>query len=128
MLLGKAPSDVCLAPLEMDQSQAGPAASRSDRRASDKGCLPISVADYLNLVDWTGRQIVRGKRGSIPVELASILDRLGIAEGHWLPVITNFGRYFHRVAGAARAVGRERPRLNRQRTFHPGRADLLGAA
>jgi hypothetical protein len=27
------------------------------------GSLPISIAQYLNLVDWTGRQIHPGKRG-----------------------------------------------------------------
>lgn len=127
-LLGTSPSDACLAPLEMDESRPGPLPAQSDGRASDKGCLPVTVTAYLKLVDWTGRQIVRGKRGSIPPELAPIFDRLGIAQGDWLPVVSNFGRYFHRVAGAARAVGRERPRISGQRTFHPGRADLLGAA
>ena len=38
-------------------------------RASDKGFLPMSVVDYLQLVDWTGRQIVRGRGGSIPAGL-----------------------------------------------------------
>jgi hypothetical protein len=28
-------------------------------------CLPIRTGDYLELVDWTGRQLREGKRGTI---------------------------------------------------------------
>jgi REP element-mobilizing transposase RayT len=129
-LLGTPDAAAFLAPLEIDQTELGqtelgPLPSATHRRASDKGCLPITVADYLNLVDWTGRQLAEGKRGVIPAKLAPILVRLCIADHHWLSVVAHFGRYFHRVAGAAQSVGRVRPRTSRQRTFHPGRADLL---
>ena len=58
--------------------------------------LPVTLADYLALVDWTGRAIVHGKRGSIDDRLPPILERLnarpeGVLEflskpqGHRLP-------------------------------------------
>ena len=63
----------------------GPAADLADlasrgncRRASNKGLLPMSLEKYLELLDWTGRQVREGKRGAIPASLAPILDRLGI--------------------------------------------------
>lgn len=127
-LLGQPEKVEWLAPLAIDESRRWPIRSHSQKRASDKGCLPLGVRQYLQLVDWTGRQIAQGKRGSIPIDLAPILDRIGIAETNWLLVVTNFGRCFHRVAGAAQAVRRERPRANLQQSFHPGRADLLEAA
>jgi hypothetical protein len=126
-LLGDVGKDAWLAPLSIDESQTGPLPSSTGLRASDKGCLPLTIRDYLELVDWTGRQIRSDKRGAIPAGLAPILERIGIAEKHWLPVVQNFGRHFHRVAGAPQSVGRIKPRLGRQRSFHPGRAELLGA-
>ena len=101
----------------------GPQLSRRGKRASDKGCLPMSDSDNLELVDWTGRQIVKDK-SSLPAHLPPILDRLGIEPTNWLPLIRGFGRLFHRVAGAPRTL--DRP--GRWRRFRPGRAELLGTA
>ena len=81
-----------------------PAKSRpsSSARCSDKGFLPMTVDDYLMLLDWTGRQVAAGKSGVIPSHLAPILLRLGIEKENWLPLITRFGGLFFRVAGNRR--------------------------
>ena len=73
----------------------------SARRASNKGLLPISLRSYLNLLDWTGRQICRGKQGAIPSELAPIFERTGMASASsgWLELVQEFGRRFHRAVG-----------------------------
>ncbi|MDX1804057.1 MAG: transposase, partial [Alcanivorax sp.] len=42
------------------------------------------LMDYLELVDSTGRAVRDDKRGSISVQAAGVLDRLGIDEGAWL--------------------------------------------
>lgn len=39
--------------------------------------IPFSFQDYLELVDWYGRAIIKGKRGSIPTGYPPILERLG---------------------------------------------------
>jgi len=39
--------------------------------------LPISFKRYLELLDWTGRQISAGKRGAIAKSAPSIVHRLG---------------------------------------------------
>lgn len=49
-------------------------------RASAKGVLPITVEEYLKLVDFKGRQIRSDKRGAIDSSLASVLDRLSVSE------------------------------------------------
>ena len=120
--------DAWLAPLPLDESLAelGPAPSASAARCSDRGFLPMPVERYLELLDWTGRQLVDGKRGAIPADLAPVLERLGIAEDDWLKVVGNFGRLFHRVAGGPTSVSRQRTRLGHR--FRPGGARLLGAA
>jgi hypothetical protein len=80
------------------------------------------LEDYLELVDWTGRQVVTGK-SRMRAHLPPILERLGIESANWLPLVRGFDRHFHRVAGASQTIVRE----NRWRRFHPGKVALLGA-
>jgi hypothetical protein len=69
------------------------------RRLTNKGYLPMTEEQYLSLLDWTGRQIRSDKRGSIPAELAPILDRLGL-NGTKLPeVVAGFAKQFHSAVG-----------------------------
>jgi hypothetical protein len=114
--------DAWLAPVALEESRTapGPLSSTTGRRASDKGFLHLSIEDYLSLLDWTGRQLVRGRRRAIPNHLPPLLARVGIATGDWLPLVTGFGRLFHRVAGAPHSLARLR------RSFRPGHATLLG--
>ena len=93
-------SDRWLAPVAIrGKSHIGPVASKSSHRVSDKGFLPLSLADYLKLVDWTGRQIARGKKGRIPDRCKPILKRLGVNRDVWCRLVEDFGRLFGRVAG-----------------------------
>jgi hypothetical protein len=68
-------------------------------RASNRGFLPMSLDDYLALLDWIGRQVRADKRGAIPAHLRPILERLAVNAETWLDTITSFGRWFHRAAG-----------------------------
>lgn len=43
------------------------------------GCLSMGRGDYLQPLDWTGRQIRREKRGSLPANLETLFERLGIS-------------------------------------------------
>jgi len=40
--------------------------------------LPFYLADYLDLVNWTGRAVREDKRGAIAEDLPPILQRIGI--------------------------------------------------
>ena len=37
----------------------------------------MGLGDYLQLLDWTGRQIRTGKRGAMPENLQPFFERLG---------------------------------------------------
>ena len=90
-----------MSPLEIHEKSdaTGPDLDSSGRRASRKGFLPLSLCEYLALLDWTGRAIHNKKRGAIPSELAPILVRLGIDGNGWCDLVRNFGRLFRRAAG-----------------------------
>jgi REP element-mobilizing transposase RayT len=111
--------DLFLSPLEIDErsGELGPCGNRSGTRCSDKGFLPMSVADYLELLDWTARETVPGKRGSTPVDIPPILERLKLSPTVWCELVSNFGRLFLTVAGHPRIVDGSRSRRSRRR-FH----------
>ena len=55
--------------------------------------------DYIDLVDWTGRQIRPDKRGAIDVATPPILARLGIPTDCWLQNCQQLETEFHQVIG-----------------------------
>ncbi|MEJ7596105.1 MAG: hypothetical protein WKF77_31730, partial [Planctomycetaceae bacterium] len=103
------------------------------RRASNKGCLPMTLDQYLKLLDWTGldwtgldwtgldwtgldwtgltdwtdwtgRQCRKDKAGRIPVEFDSILERLDCSAESWLDLVQNFRKRFRTEAGLAKSL------------------------
>jgi hypothetical protein len=46
-----------LAPVPLDPPRKKVREKSSSRRASNKGCLAMSLDQYLKLLDWTGRQL-----------------------------------------------------------------------
>jgi len=61
--------------------------------------IPFTCPDYLALLDWTGRGIRSGKRGSIAAELPAIAVRLNIDAEAWSTAMTYRGNVFGRALG-----------------------------
>jgi hypothetical protein len=76
-------------------------------RASNKGCLPMSFGEYLQLLDWTGRQVREDKSGAIPSDLAPVLERLQLSHESWLNLVHDFRRKFRRAAGTPESLAKE---------------------
>jgi putative transposase len=72
-----------------------PISSQGHRR----GILPMTVVEYLDLVDRSGRLTRTHKRGAIDADLAPILLRIGANPKTWTDTISRFGSKFHLVAG-----------------------------
>jgi hypothetical protein len=68
----------------------GAVPSRSGQRCSDKGFLPITVDDYLLLLDWTARLHVKGKRGKTPDALQPLFERLSLNPQAWCQLVSSF--------------------------------------
>ena len=66
----------------------------------------MTLEQYLNLLDWSGRQAKRGKRGKIPDDLEPILTRLGLNTERWIELATEFDTLFRRIAGDVEEVER----------------------
>jgi hypothetical protein len=88
-----------LSPIDEDSSPPDGWQAENGRRVSDAGFLPMTADKYFALLDWSGKQLRGGKRGSIPAELAPILDRLDLEVDHWLQGIQSFGEWFSDFAG-----------------------------
>jgi hypothetical protein len=111
--------DAWLSPLTIrERDDQGAYPSRSGVRASDKGFLAMSLKDYLNLLDWTGRQGRPDKRGKIPDSLKPIFARLGICGEMWSDLVWNFRRYFARRAGSPEHLKEDASRNDRH--WHRG--------
>jgi len=61
--------------------------------------LPFHLADYLELVNWTGRAVRDDKRGAIADDLPPILERIGITRQAWLQLAKDFETHFSQWIG-----------------------------
>ena len=87
-----------------------------DQRDDMPKGLPFHLDDYLELVDWTGRAMVAGKRGAIPDNLPPILQRLRIDPKHWLFMSQQFESRFKGWVGAAQILQQACRQLGYRRT------------
>lgn len=78
--------------------------------------VPIGLADYLQLVDSTGRALRDGKRGRIDPALQPILARLSPrGSGEWLSELSHLTRRYCRAIGSAASMRVYREFLGQQR-------------
>jgi len=77
----------------------------------------MPIEDYLELLDWTARQVVPGKRGSTPSSLPPVLARLGLDAACWCELVSDFGRLFCSVAGRPECIDSMRCHRT-QRRYH----------
>ncbi|MBS0262070.1 MAG: hypothetical protein JSS02_08930 [Planctomycetes bacterium] len=109
-------------------AELGPVLSKTGTRCSDKGFLPMSLGDYLQLMDWTGRQLAQGKKGRIPDPMfgaglptspESILERLQLDHQGSCDLVAHFGRRFFVIAGAPPTIDGTTSRVHQHRDNVP---------
>jgi hypothetical protein len=66
--------------------------------------ITFGFKDYLTLVDWTGRAIRDDKRGNIPNQLSTILERFSIEPDIWLQNSSGFEARYRQRFQARRAT------------------------
>lgn len=100
-LFGNLP-DAHLAPVEL-ANHPGAYPCNCGHRCSDKGYAHMSAAEYIELVDWTARLVVEGKRGSTPADLPPVLERLGLSAEVWLQLTVTLDELFTPYTGLTQA-------------------------
>ncbi len=78
--------------------------------------MPFRLADYLSLVDWTGRIIREDKRGFISENCPPILTRLSIDPDHWLLLSSRFESRFKSLVGCVGKLKQAAAKLGFLRT------------
>ena len=63
--------------------------------------LDLTTADYLQLLDWTGRRIAPGKRGCIAGDAPAIVSRIDRDAERWAMRVDAFDNGWSRAAGGA---------------------------
>ncbi len=76
----------------------------------------MTAGEYLDLLDWTARQLAAGKWGSTPEDAPPLFERVGLRASSWLGLVSNFGSMFHNVAGQPHKIAGARS-LRRQSRF-----------
>lgn len=66
--------------------------------------LALTTADYLQLLDWTGRTLAPGKRGRIAMRAPAILSVIDRDAERWVNRVEAFGCGWARAAGSAQDV------------------------
>ena len=102
----------------VSEEQGNNSISDNDENAQPKSLLPFAgnlrqpmpkgiiynLLDYLELIDWTGRQIRENKTGSIDRNAPPILLRIGIAPEHWIELCTHFEERFKGLVGSQHSL------------------------
>jgi REP element-mobilizing transposase RayT len=94
------------------------------RQPMPKG-IAFSVKDYCELVDTTGRVIRDDKRGYIEHHQSPILERLGLSNGQWLTLTTEFEKHFCYAAGAEQVMRAFGSHTEHQRVRGMAKAKIL---
>ena len=79
--------------------------------------LSMPLDAYLELLDWTARQLVPGKHGFTPQDAQPIFDRPPIEPLAWCKLVSRFGKLFFQVAGHPQTVDSTPTRSGNHR-FH----------
>ena len=88
--------------------------------------LSLSTADYLQILDWTGRVLVPGKQGKVNDDAPVILSVIDAAPDRWMLRVRGYGGGWARVVGSAQDLIDLAKQLGRRWLKGIGLAQRLG--
>lgn len=88
--------------IEHARTGSSPAASLRPIAGQLATSLSLSTADYLQILDWTGRSLVPGKHGKIAEQAPAILSVIDRDARRWTIRVRSYSSGWARVVGNAR--------------------------
>jgi hypothetical protein len=85
----------------------------------------ITEADYIELVDFTGRQLHSGKKGKIEASEPRALTKLGLDKNHWTTRVKGIGSDYWRVVGEVEELIDKAKEMAQRTLFGTGFARIL---
>jgi hypothetical protein len=90
--------------------------------------LGMGFADYLELLEWTGKCVVEGRvkgsaprdrveRGVLPASARPVLERMELDAENWVGTVEKYGSLYHRVAGKVENLKRKAQEMGQQWLF-----------
>ena len=91
----------------------------------DLSICRISEADYIELVDFTGREWHAGKRGQIAASEPKALTKLGLDKNNWTTRVKGIGSGYWRVVGGLEDLIDKAKEISQRTLFGIGFARIL---
>ena len=92
-----------------------PSGDKSDGNLEPTGSrVPMTSAQYIELVDFTGRQLKPAKRGVIAANEPPVLQKLGITRDYWAGHVNGFRSAYCRFVGSVEAMTAKAKALNQR--------------
>ena len=106
-------------PIQLEPKRKAVRRTVTKRRPSNKGFLSMTLAEYLQLLDWTGRQVRRdGKTGRISSDLQPLFERMGLSADIWVDCVRRFSRWHGSGVGRLSSLRRNAERTGRNRSLN----------
>jgi len=96
-----------------------------DKDTNSPHQLPVTLLEYLELVDWSGRAYSVGKRGRIEQDVPPILSRLKVTPLDWLEITDSFGKRFSWIVGNMKSFSRKHMYFGLPNTDNPKKRNIL---
>jgi len=87
--------------------------------------LPISLKDYIELVEWTGKNITYPNKSAMPKQIQSTLQNLNLQQNHWLKQIENYNNHYCHVVGTVEQIRDKAKQLKKRSMRGVSAAKLL---
>ena len=76
--------------------------------------LSMSLKAYVELVEWTGKNIVYPNKAKLPSHIAFSLQQLNLQQEHWLRQIENFNEHYCHVVGSVELIREKAKQLKKR--------------